>query len=107
MSFEIWGFEGEFHLNFPPRTFGFIIIGIYILVLLAIVLSQRDRGRFSQNLGAAGERNLFLLLGLAQVLLTQLFILRLELPGFDPLQGNVQDHFVTSFALLGALPWMI
>jgi PAS domain S-box-containing protein len=107
MSFEFWDFGGEFHLNFPPRTFGFIFIGIYILVLLAIVLSQRGRGRFFQNLQVPRDRNLFILLGLAQLLFTQMFIIRLELPGFDPLQGNIQDNFVASFALFGALPWMI
>jgi PAS domain S-box-containing protein len=107
MSFELWGFGGEFHLNFPLRSFGYLFIGIYILVLLAIILSQSDLGSILGKLRAPRERNLFLLLGLAQVLLTQLFIIRLELPGFDPLVADSQDQFVISFALFAALPWMI
>jgi PAS domain S-box-containing protein len=107
MTFELWGFGGGFHLEFPSRSFGYIIIGIYLLAIIAIFLSQKDREGFFQSLKTTRDRTLIIVLGVSQLLLTQLFIIRLDLSGFTIPGGNFQEGFVVSFALFAAVPWML
>ncbi len=107
MAFELWGFGGGFQLDFPSSSLGFTIIGILVLALAAIFLSQRERESFFGRLQGARERTLILLLITLQLLFTRVFIIRLDLPGFELPLGNLSRDFTISFALFAAIPWLL
>lgn len=107
MGFEFWGFGGGFHLAFPSGSLGFILIGVYVLGLTSIFLSQRERESIFESLQSNPVRSKFILLLLSQLLLPQLFLIRLELPGFNSSSNDFQSASVISFALFAAVPWML
>ena len=77
MTIELWGFEGTFHIGFPARIAGYLVLGLVGLALFGLLYSNRKS--YARQVSALQNWHWPLFVGLILVapLASQTFLIRL------------------------------
>ncbi len=101
MSIAGWGLESSFYLALPAREAGYLLLGLYVLILGVCV--RKPSIRLPRELGRQLLVPGGLLLG--AVVLSGAFTVRLSIVVAGP--ASLQPGAGPSFPLIGAAPWMV
>jgi PAS domain S-box-containing protein len=107
MTVQLWGFEGVIYFALPMRLFGAFLL-ILSTSITAYILVRGFRERLSTWRRSAGWRRwLFLTLIVSSPLLAQTFLVQIPVRPGTFIPGVPLEPSPPTFALFGALPWML
>ncbi len=98
-----WLGELNFHIQFPVRPEGLILLGVYLVLVCIILIALRNSIlRLRRR-----EWSIFAGLALMTVVLSNVLIWRFTAPGFQPVPNLPQETAVPATPLFAALPLLL